>query len=229
VRTFRARLYGDDLSFLQEGLPSTFVSDSSFTAFYPWYHKPTDTADKLDAAALARMGTAVVGGVEALCDLRLDREPQRDWFAAFGFVAGPAVLWVAGLAAFVPGLVGASRAGGRTLAARVAQAALGVFLMWRHLVPALWVVALPAAITGVVRRRSSFVPALVPPLLLVAVGAVGWVRGMLSGLWVGAADVAGAAAALALLFAPQPSPGAPRKRSHGSPRRAGLPGKRAGR
>ena len=52
VRTFRVRLYGDDLSFLQAGLPATFTSDSTFTRFYPWYHEPTDTPDKLDAAAL---------------------------------------------------------------------------------------------------------------------------------------------------------------------------------
>src|SRR4029453_17301448 len=87
VRTFRVRLYGDDLSFLQEGLPATFTSDSTFTRFYPWYHQPTDTSDKLDAAALARMGTAVVGGVQALLALPVSREPERDWFAAFGWVA----------------------------------------------------------------------------------------------------------------------------------------------
>jgi hypothetical protein len=53
---------------------------------------------------------------------------------------------------------------------------------------------------------------------------------MLSGVWVGAVDLAAAAAALALLFVPLAG-GArgPRKRSHGSPRKPGLPGKRAGR
>ena len=49
VRTFRVRLYGDDLSFLQAGRPALFASDSSFSAFYPDYHQPSDTADKLDA------------------------------------------------------------------------------------------------------------------------------------------------------------------------------------
>jgi len=35
VRAFRVRLYGDDLSFLQEGHAALFASDSSFSFFYP--------------------------------------------------------------------------------------------------------------------------------------------------------------------------------------------------
>src|SRR5262245_180915 len=66
VRLFRADLYGDDLSFLQAGVPAVMVSDSSFTAFYAWYHRPGDTADKIDAASLARMGEAVLGVMRTL-------------------------------------------------------------------------------------------------------------------------------------------------------------------
>ena len=73
VRTFRISLYGDDLSFLQAGLPALFVSDSSFTAYYPWYHQPGDTADKLDASSLARMGAG-----------RLDRSRRRSLIARAG-------------------------------------------------------------------------------------------------------------------------------------------------
>lgn len=228
VRTFRGRLYGDDLSFLQAGLPATFTSDSSFARFYPWYHQPTDTAEKLDAAALARMGTAIVGGVEALAALPLSREPERDWFAAFGVVLGPTALWAAGLLALVPGLAAARRAGGRPLTARVIQAALAVFLMWRHLVPALWALALPALVAGLVRRRWGTWAALLPPLALLAVGGVGWARGMISGVWVGALDAAALAAGLGLLFVAPGGGGAPRprKRSHGSPRKPGLPPRR---
>jgi len=82
VRTFRVRLYGDDLSFVQAGLPAAFVSDSSFTAFYPWYHQATDTPDKLDAGALGRMGASVLAAVSAL--ERMPRSSGADpaWFAA---------------------------------------------------------------------------------------------------------------------------------------------------
>jgi hypothetical protein len=59
VRAFRAVFYGDDLSFLQNGLPAVFLSDSSFTAFYPWYHQAGDTADKLDYRRMAKVVQAI--------------------------------------------------------------------------------------------------------------------------------------------------------------------------
>src|SRR5688500_16849957 len=118
VRTFRVRLYGDDLSFLQGGLPATFTSDSTFTRFYPWYHQPTDTSDKLDAAALARTGKAVVGAATSLAALPATRFAERDWFAAFGLVAGAQELWILGIAALLPGVVTAYRAGGTPFMAR---------------------------------------------------------------------------------------------------------------
>ena len=228
VRTFRARLYGDDLSFLQAGLPATFTSDSTFTRFYPWYHKATDTPDKLDAAALGRMGTAVVGATTALAALPATRFAERDWFAAFGYVAGAPLLWVAGVAALVPGLVAGYRAGGPPLVARVAGALLAAGLMWRHLVPALWILVLPALISGVLRRRWGMLAAMLPPLALAALGAVAWARGMVSGVWLGGLDLALIAAGLALLFVRPRSGGGPRPRkSHGSPRRApGMPARR---
>jgi Peptidase family M28 len=228
VRTFRVRLYGDDLSFLQSGLPATFTSDSTFTRFYPWYHQPTDTPDKLDAAALGRMGTAVVGAVTALAALPVTREAERDWFAAFGYVAGAPALWAAGIVALVPGLVAGYRAGGSPFAARALQALLTAGLMWRHLVPALWVLGLPALISGVFRRKWGVVAAMLPPLALGALGAAAWARGMVTGVWVGGLDAAIAAAALALLIVPIGTARAVRSRkSHGSPRRApGLPARR---
>ena len=227
VRTFRVRLYGDDLSFLQAGLPATFTSDSTFTAFYPWYHQATDTPDKLDAAALTRMGTAVVGATQALAALPATRLAERDWFAAFGYVAGAQELWIAGIAALVPGLVAGYRAGGSSLAARGLHAALAAGLMWRHLVPALWVAVLPALVSGVIRKRWGVVAAMLPPAALGALGAVAWGRGMVTGVWMGPLDGAMAAAALALLWAPLSAGAGRSRKSHGSPRRPpGLPRKR---
>jgi hypothetical protein len=228
VRTFRVRLYGDDLSFLQSGLPATFTSDSTFTRFYPWYHKPTDTPDKLDAAALTRMGTAVVGATRALAALPATRVAERDWFAAFGYVAGAPALWVAGIAALVPGLVAGHRVGGSPFVARMLHAMLAAGLMWRHLVPALWILVLPALIAGVIRRRWGVVAAMLPPLALAALGAAAWARGMVSGVWLGVVDAALILAGLGLLFTPVHAARAARPRkSHGSPRRPpGLPGRR---
>jgi len=228
VRTFRVSLYGDDLSFLQSGLPATFTSDSTFTRFYPWYHQPTDTADKLDPMALTQMGTAIVGATRALAALPNTRLGERDWFAAFGYVAGAQALWIAGMAALVPGLLAGYRSGGPSLAARVLHALLAAGLMWRHLVPALWVIALPALISGVIRRKWGIVVAMLPPAALAALGAAAWGRGMVSGLWVGPIDGVMAVAALALLCVPLATARAARSRkSHGSPRRPpGLPRRR---
>jgi peptidase M28-like protein len=228
VRTFRVRLYGDDLSFLQAGLPATFTSDSTFTRFYPWYHKPTDTPDKLDAEALTRMGTAVVGATLALAALPVTRLTERDWFAAFGYVAGAPTLWVAGMAALLPGLLAGYRAGGSSFAARGLHALVAAGLMWRHLVPALWVVVLPAFVSGVIRRRWGVVAGMIPPLALAALGAAAWARGMVTGVWVGPLDAGLALAGLAMLIVPVHAVRAARTRkSHGSPRRPpGLPARR---
>ena len=112
VRAFRVRLNGDDLSFLQTGHAALFASDSSFSAFYPDYHKASDTADKLDAAALERMGEAALGVVRAL--ERVPRGPAEEphWFAAFGRVVSGPWLLGAGALSLLPGLWRGVNAGG---------------------------------------------------------------------------------------------------------------------
>jgi hypothetical protein len=198
VRTFRVRLYGDDISFLQARIPAVFASDSSFSSFYPFYHQPEDTADKIDAGALARMGGVTLAVVDGL--LRVPRGPSSDptWFAAFGYVLGAAPLFAAGLVSLAPGLAAAR--GGAFLTARVAHAALFALLLWRHPVPALWVF-LPANVATVARRRWwTTALALLPAVLLLALGAAAWRRGFVAGTWLEPWEVGAAAAALGALF-----------------------------
>lgn len=200
VRLFRVRLYGDDLSFLQAGHAALFASDSSFSAFYPDYHKPTDTADKLDAAALGRMGEsalAVVRGLE-----RVPRGPAEEphWFAAFGrLVTGPWLL-AAGALSLVPGLVGGFRAGGLALGVRLAQALLSGLLLWRHPVVALWLLLVPQLLLPLRRAAWTRALALAPFLALVAIGAAAWWRGVVNGVWLAPWEIVVALAALALAF-----------------------------
>jgi hypothetical protein len=221
TRTVRARLYGDDLSFLQSGLPAVFMSDSSFTAFYPWYHQPTDTPDKIDAASLARMGAAVLGIVQQLDGVR--RGPASDpvWFAVAGRVAGGTLLRILGVLSVVPAIVMGFRLGGWTQTARLLHAGVFAFLLWRHPVPALWVFLLPNLAAGIRPRRWLLPVALLPLLALVVLGIVAWARGFVNGVWLDGTELLAAGAALVLLWTAARAPAARGSRPGRAARRAG--------
>ncbi|HEU0105146.1 MAG TPA: M28 family peptidase, partial [Vicinamibacteria bacterium] len=183
VRTFRVSHYGDDLSFLQAGVPAVFVSDSSPSAFYPWYHQAGDTADHLDAAALGRMGEAVRGAVDEVARAPVRRDTDADWFSALGYVAPRSILLLAGVAALLPGLVHGWGSGGRRLAARAALSGVFALLVWEDPLPALWILGLPVLVSGLSPRRSAWGLALLPAAGLVAIGAAAWSRGFSHGTW----------------------------------------------
>jgi hypothetical protein len=214
VRSFRVQLYGDDLSFAQAGLPALFASDSSFTAFYPWYHQPGDAADKLEAAALARMGASVLGVLRAL--ERAPRGPAAEpqWFSAFGIVLGLPILLAAGGVSVLPGLRSGFTAGGVFLLARLAQAALFGLLLWRQPVPALWVFLLPNLLLPFAARWWATVAALVPGLALVGLGLLASSRGNVSGVWLAPWEIATFGLALALALV-RPAIGPPAKKAKG--------------
>jgi len=200
VRVFRVRQHGDDLSFLQAGHPALMLSDSSFSAYYPHYHHASDTADKLDAAALERMGTAVLGAARAL-----DRAPrggagETRWFAAFGEIVGPVALLAAGAASVLPGLRAGFATGGPGLAARLLQAALFGVLLWRHTVAALFVFLLPNVLPPLRRARWVTLASLAPLCSLVALGAAAWWRGAVEGVWLAPWEMAVGLGALVLAF-----------------------------
>jgi hypothetical protein len=202
VRTVRVRLYGDDLALLQAGVPAVFAADSSFTGFYPWYHQPADTPDKLDAAALARMGQAVVGAVGALA--AAPRGPAREphWFAAFGRVFDARWLYAIGVASALVRLVRAALGGGVSAWALLQAAAFGPVL-WRHPVVAVWVFVLPNLLAGGGGRLRNGV-ALAPLAALALLGLAAWFRGFTHGLWLAPWELALAAAALGLLWVGAP-------------------------
>jgi Peptidase family M28 len=201
VRTFRVRLYGDDLSFLQAGYPALFASDSSFFAFYPDYHRRTDVSDRLDAAALERMGRAVTGVVRAL--LRAPRGKAEDphWFFAFGRVfTWP---WLVGLGALsvLPGLLQGFAASRVVLGLRLVQAALFGLLLWRLPVPALWVLLAPNVVLTWRRTWRTALLAAAPALALLALGVAAWWRGAVSGVWLSPWEIVVVGLALFLAFA----------------------------
>jgi hypothetical protein len=200
VRAFRVRLYGDDLSFLQAGHAALFASDSSFTTFYPDYHKPSDTAEKLDAAALARMGERALALVRAL--ERVPRGPAEEphWFAAFGHVVSGAWLLAVGALSLLPGLWRGIRTGGATLGARVVQAVLSALLLWRHPVPALWILLVPQLVLPLRRAWWAVLLSLAPFVALVAIGFSAWWREAVNGVWLAPWEAGIGLGALALAF-----------------------------
>ena len=189
------RLYGDDLSFLQAGHPALFASDSSFSAFYPDYHKPSDTADKLDAAALERMGRGVLGVVHAL--ERVPARPGRGAALVRRLRAGdrlavaprarrrePAAGAVAGLA----------RRRARPRRRGSLQAILAGVLLWRHPVPALWLLLVPHLLLPWRRSWWTVLLALAPAVSLLAIGASAWWREAVNGVWLAPWEIVVAAA-----------------------------------
>jgi hypothetical protein len=199
LRTLRGQYYGDDLSFLQAGLPAVFVSDSSFRSFYPWYHRAGDTADKLDAASLARLGEASLQVLRALDRVPRGPAEQPQWFAAFGYVIDEPWLYALGVLSVLPGLRSGVRKGGVMLAARLFHALLFAYLLWRFPVPALWIFLLANLLTP---AGSCWLgpPSLLPPLALLAVGALAYRQGAVVGTWLAPWDVAVSMLAFALLF-----------------------------
>ena len=198
VRTWRASLYGDDLAFLQSRLPAVFVTDSSFTRFYPDYHQPTDTSDRLNAGALERMGRAVLGAVRAIEAAPRGGPAEPHWFSAFGMMIGATPLVLIGVVSVVPGLRLARRGGGRARTARLLHALLFGFLLYRNPVPALYALLLPNLLPLAPRRAWSLALSLLPAVSLLGLGALAFHRGFVSGTFLTAWDQAAAAGALGL-------------------------------
>lgn len=204
VRTLRVKYYGDDLSFVEAGLPALFLSDSSFTAFYPWYHQPTDTPERIEAPALARMGQAVLGIVDELSRVKRGPATEAQWFAAFGHAFSWPILVALALLSVIPGFANASSQRDGAFGLRLFQAALFGAFFWRHPVPALWIFMLPNVVGGLPRKRGGVAIAVLPLLALIALGTVAWLRGFAGGLWFAGWELAIAALAFALVWAAPP-------------------------
>ncbi len=176
------------------------ASDSSPTAFYPDHHKASDTADKLDAAALERMGRGVLGVVRALERVPRGPSEEPDWFAAFGRVVGWPWLVGLGAASLLPGLWRGWEQGGLALVLRLVQAMLAGVLVWQHPVPGLWLLLVPNLLLPWRRSRWTVLLALAPAFSLLAIGVSLWWRQAVNGVWLEPWEIAVAALALAMAF-----------------------------
>jgi hypothetical protein len=190
VRAVRVQLYGDDVSFLERGVPSVMVSDSSFSRFYPWYHTDKDTADKLDEAALGRVGNAVLGMVRALESAPAAAVVETQWWSAFGYTIERTALLGAGIVSLLPLLWAARKAGGPRLVVRLAQAAGFGALLWRQPVIAVWSFGLANLAAPLGARLLARVAALLPLLAFLVLCGAAWMRGAVTGLWLASWELA---------------------------------------
>jgi hypothetical protein len=221
VRTLRVPLYGDDLSFVQDGAPAIFLSDSSFSAFYPWYHEPGDTPDKLDPASLERMGHTVLAIIDELGQTQRASADDPVWYALPGYVAGAGVIFGIGIASLLPGLWLAVNRPGAALGVRLVHAAIMAVLLWRNPVPTVWILALPNVVPLFVRGFWLRLLAYVPAGALLAMTLAAWHRGVGAGLWFQHWELAALGlAVLATWFMPTPKRGGSRSRRKA---RRGLP------
>ena len=226
VRAARVQYYGDDVAFAQRGIPALLTSDSSFSAFYPWYHQPEDTADKLDAGALTKMGAAVLGAARRLELAPPPDKPETQWFAAFGHVIERNALLATGALSLLPLLVAVRSAGSLRLLLAVIQAGAFGVLLWREPVIALWSFGLAHFLAPLAARRSVRFAALVPPLALLALAGAASLKGMVHGTWLTTWELALLGVAFLLALVPPPAPrmaAKPARARTGRGRRAGLP------
>jgi len=148
VHLCRVPFGADDGPFLERRVPALFVSDYSFSRPYPHYHRPTDTAARLDVAGLTRAGRALAATVAALDAAPVLPPWDERAYVALGsrVLAGPWLLFgllTAGLPLLASLVLGRSPRRSSVLAL-VGYAAAA----WAAPVPTACALALPAWAAG---------------------------------------------------------------------------------
>jgi hypothetical protein len=80
------------------------------------------------------------------------------------------------------------------------QSLLAAVLLWRHPVPALWILLLPHLLLPWRRSWWTAPLALGPALGLLALGIAAWWRGVVNGVWLAPWEITVAGLALSLAF-----------------------------
>jgi hypothetical protein len=173
VRACRLPFASDDGPFLEQGVPSLFLTDFSFSAPYAHYHRPSDDASRIHAPALGRAGRALLSAVVAL-DGAETIPPQRG--EPHLFLGGRAIhgAWLhwALLAAALP-LLGLLLGPRRSMAGAVLLAGYAVACI-DGAVPAAQLLALPVwGAPAILRLRGR---------RRMAVAALSWLPGAYCGL-----------------------------------------------
>jgi hypothetical protein len=234
LRTARMRLGADANSFQERGIPALSVSDSGLLAMDPAFHRPADTAARLDAARLGRWTEAVAAAVRRLDRLSGRPRPEDEYLVLFNRVWLRRDLYWMGLALWLLLLFRARPGRGRfrTREESVSEGkryAPGFAFRWLFLLaflvaPVLAVLLFPATLLAAFPPRKLWARLLLalagflPLLIYAAVLAIAFLGHMASrkagfqGGWPAAILIPGAAVAFVYLMlkrltpCPPPSP-----------------------
>jgi len=223
VRAFRVRDAGDDRPFLEAGLPALRLSARRFLARDPHDLTETDTAEHVDAEALAETGRVLLG-TQAVLQNAARAPSDPDWFLALGRVIGRSGLWLLGGLSLLPGLLTAWRGPRPSFTLRLVHGLLFAALLYRHPVPTVFAFALWNVLTAFGPRLLGLVLGALPAFAVLAVGTLAWARGLVSGVHPTVWELVLAALAAALALASgRRRGGRSRGAGRGSGGRKGLP------
>lgn len=214
LRGTQVHFGADSGSFLEQGIPAVTLSDSSFFALDPAFHRPADTIDRLDRGRLEAWTRGVAAMVRRLDRLEERPAPEDEYLVVAGQVWSRWALTGIGLA--LTALLVVRHRGPQEWYFPVLLAAACL------IAPALALLLLaPAALLALGRPAGGWqrvlwtflglLPLLLYLLLLAGVWAVGlsaWRAGYQES-WTGAALVIGALVAWTLLPRTVPRPRAP--------------------
>ncbi len=207
IRAFRTECEPLAARALAAQLGVILVADTSYSRAFLSRSVPITPADPAlrdnGAVGLGEVAFAAIQGIDA----RTPSSPPSDSWLVVGRSVWPGwLIFVLGIMTLLPGLV-ALRSQTTSLAIRIAYSALFTIVLYDEPEVALFVGLLPNLLPPSAPKKFVTL-SLMPFALLISAGALGFVRGKVTGSWLSVWDWVGLAAAFALLYA---SPGGGRK------------------